>query len=242
MSLRYTITPDPTVGGTKTTYTETDLSKEFNPANQSGHNIVGSRASWPKETVADGLAANWTFPADAVAFRPESGFTKDSQLTCTDCHTSPAGGDSGPHGSPYQFGLVADGVYDTDYGVYRRWYQTRLNEWNTTFLCGRCHLKDSNKIHRMVSHSQYTCASCHVAIPHGWQLPRLLREGALPATNIAPYNRDTSHKLAPSDVYIWKGSLQKFSNQAHTPDDWTGASCAGEFCHGDPLSGLPWAP
>ncbi len=238
MNLRFTTPADPTLGSSSTySYYSTDLSREFNPANQSGHNIVGSRSSWPKEGPADGLAYSWPFPADSVAFRAGSGLTKDSQLTCTDCHTSDAGGAVGPHGSEYPFGLVADGVYDAASGTYKRWYETRLGEWDSEFLCGRCHNMNTNKAHQITAnaaysnHRYFTCASCHVAIPHGWQLPRLLREDKVVAADIAPYTRSNSH-IIPSEgtTYVWSGDLDKFSNEAHTPAGWQSNDCAA-YCH-----------
>jgi predicted CXXCH cytochrome family protein len=234
MRLTFRVALDPTLGGTGTfSYSGTDLAREFNPANQSGHNIVGSRSSWPKEGVADGLAYAWPFPSDAAAFRSGSGLTKNSQLTCTDCHSSSQGGVSGPHGSSTPFNLVADGVYDSYSGTYKRWYQTTLDEWNTTFLCGRCHNRASNSVHSVYRHGYFTCSSCHVAVPHGWLLPRLLRQDELPAANISPYTRSTSHKLDPASTWLWDGETDRFTAEPHGPTgaDWQNRDCDA-FCHG----------
>ncbi|MDI6900672.1 MAG: cytochrome c3 family protein [Anaerosomatales bacterium] len=253
MGIRFTVPSDPTLGGSSTfSYYETDLAREFNPANQSGHNIVGSQSDWPKEGAADGLAYSWPFPSDAAAFRSGTGLTKDSRLTCTDCHTSEAGGAVGPHGSQYPFGLVADGVYDSFSGTYKRWYETRLEEWNDEFLCGRCHVMGSNNVHRLSAtlqynnHRYFTCASCHVSIPHGWQLPRLLREDAV--LELSPYIRSTRHIIDPDNSsYVWSGDLDEFSAEPHTPTGWQSSDCAA-YCHvhnarhESPWQITPWSP
>lgn len=233
MKLTFQTVVDPTLGYTQIIgVNSTDLSREFNPANQSGHNIVGSRTNFPKEGPSDGLAYDWPFPSDTQAFRGGTGLTKNSMLTCTDCHSSEVGGVSGPHGSSTPFNLVADGVYDSYSGTYKRWYQTTLDEWDTEFLCGRCHKKTSNSVHGVARHGYFTCSSCHVAIPHGWMLPRLLRQDMLPAANIAPYVRDTRHKLDPASSYVWDGSIRRFTAEPHGPTStgWQNRDCDA-FCH-----------
>ncbi len=169
-------------------HTATNVAAEFNPVNESGHNVLGAQTTWPKTSVATGiLLNNWNFPTTNV-FR--TGWTVTSKVTCTDCHTYEAAGGRGPHG-----GANAYMVPSVD-GAYVRYYNNAFLVANTYgmspgTICSKCHdLYDGatwgNTVHAehvgRVGNNQ--CSDCHTKIPHGWRRPRLLGYTSDPA----PYN------------------------------------------------------
>ncbi|MEW6427889.1 MAG: cytochrome c3 family protein [Thermodesulfobacteriota bacterium] len=164
----------------------TDTALEFNPLNQSLHPV----------TVTLTAAAN-------------SIKLKDSQLTatwqpagsktmyCSDCHNVESGSPTGPHGSavrwmlsgtnkawPYQ-DFVNNG---TSAGTYWDLNNRTTNSGTANGLfCLNCHPDprsvDSNNVHRVGDHTSYVCLRCHIRVPHGGKIPRLLTDldGGLPA-------------------------------------------------------------
>ena len=146
----------------------TDIAKEFNPGNQSGHNVMGATSSWPKSTVAQGLPYAFpTFPTSGVFVTTTiSNMSVNYKVTCSDCHSSNAvSGAKGPHGS--------GALYIVNQSGASHWYQYNLGQMSST-VCGRCHDASSNSAHTAGNHSNYPCDYCHVRIPHGWKRPRLL--------------------------------------------------------------------
>lgn len=183
----------PTTGGSGG-YGGTDLSIEFNPANQGGHNVMGTDTKWPYENRTGTL--QWSPMAFSNTFRAGSGMSRTSKLTCSDCHTDAAAGAAkGPHGSAVRFITLGDTANGS-----KAWYSYTLTEWgnNANFLCGKCHVKDTSQIggedhpHGKENGSYGTdkhaeCEQCHVRIPHGWKRPRLLRND----NDVLPYANPT---------------------------------------------------
>jgi hypothetical protein len=153
------------------TYTSTDLALEFNPSNQSEHNVFGQTIGMEGSFTVDGTTYEMPLPADSAFLKTE--WTHDSPVTCTDCHTNTtAGAARGPHGSSTPW-MIATG--------YRSWSNTtNLNNLNTAVsgqyvICTKCHqnLSSSNSAHDK-HNDRATCWNCHISIPHGWKRPRLL--------------------------------------------------------------------
>jgi hypothetical protein len=149
------------------TYISSDQALEFNPANDSGHNVMGTRTSWPKETVGSfksGLAYSMTWPTNATF---QTGWSKTSKLTCTDCHTYTAGNAKGPHGSTAR--MLIDSAYPAPY------QDAQLGD--TDMICAKCHGNvDGINDGHVSDHggANGRCIACHIKIPHGWKRPRLL--------------------------------------------------------------------
>lgn len=164
--------------------TWTDISVEFNPRNPGGHAVIG----------------NSRVPAtQPVNFIANSGLTKNSILTCTDCHVSsydtskssiyPSGG----HASKNPFMLK--GNYDPS-------LDSRVTTGGPAEMCSKCHdpyaygifdqttptptpqppsgfsTGTGNNKHLDHSHGQglviYKCAQCHSARIHGWKRPGMI--------------------------------------------------------------------
>ncbi len=165
--------------GSATNPVMTNLAQEFNPGNASYHPVVatlnaGTGNGSVKALRAGHLKAPWnTNPGNQT-------------MKCIDCHNTDAASPAaqGPHGSAAQFMLR---------GANTRWPGTNNlseAEYNNTF-CVNCHQYrdptsggDPNEAHRRhQGESPTRCYSCHIMIPHGGGLGRLLgdRNGSMPS-------------------------------------------------------------
>jgi predicted CXXCH cytochrome family protein len=149
------------------TYISSDQALEFNPANDSGHNVLGALTNWPKETAGSfkSAAYSMTWPTNATF---KTGWSKASKVTCSGCHTYSAGNAKGPHGSTVR--MIIDSAYT---GV---WQSAELGD--TNMICAKCHenIDNANDAHGESDHSgsDGRCIACHIKVPHGWKRPRML--------------------------------------------------------------------
>ncbi len=148
----------------------TDTALEFNTANQSYHPVVG--ATRTTNRIASGnLSGGWAL---------------GDTMFCTDCHSSNSAA-LGPHGSsvkwllagankswPYQ-GSANNG---TSMGTPSYWiYNNRATNLGTAngLFCMNCHNPLNTTIHnRTAPHSDLPCVNCHIRVPHGGKLARLM--------------------------------------------------------------------
>lgn len=199
----------------------TDVAWEMNINNRSGHPVVinalnrtGSYA--PKQLDSRQLTAPWSNAPGAVT------------MYCSDCHGSDAemtGDPKGPHGSNLKFMLKGennywptkpDGVtlYDTnDIG----------NGGDTGLFCKNCH--DLNEPHKnqwasWMRNRNFSCVTCHVAVPHGSPISRLIGYSNFPA----PYNYKGNSLRVTGFV---KNGLTNINR-----GDVSGSGCGGGMCHG----------
>ena len=106
----------------------------------------------------------------------------DSQMTCTDCHTALAGsGANGPHGANVKFALDARFPRDWKFAIPAG--MTGTTATNNNIICAKCHNLNEvagstspAAVHRRSDHTGRPCVTCHTAIPHGSNRPRLLSE------------------------------------------------------------------
>ncbi len=206
--------------------TYTDQSREFNPNNLSYHMV------WSGTSRVPGTVTNFI-----------NGWTRDSQMYCSDCHKSSTVGDpKGAHGSatPWMLGGYTDPgsaryvTGDNDGAVYS---DQAARDADFTFCYG-CHsssfagtgfTQGTKNLHTVGAHLR-ACTNCHVAVPHGWNrkhmlyfsIPTIVGGPADPA----PYNDhvgDTTYGL-PSTMNI-----------DQTPGNWVKADCGSEaVCHVPP--------
>ncbi|MDO8963004.1 MAG: cytochrome c3 family protein [Coriobacteriia bacterium] len=202
-----------TVGAPARVATATDLAREFNPNNDSGHNVAGQ--VWPKTSGFASAARTWTWGSDATMFVAGKGLTSTYKMTCTDCHSNTASA-KGPHGSSLPFMLKA--------GTSGRWYAQSLTNWANT-LCASCHIKNSNNTHSDTNHNGYACNMCHVQIPHGWKRPRMLVRSA---ADPAPYSGKVS------------GALNGITNANKTYNGWVKGDCDAPCTGSHPAIATPW--
>jgi predicted CXXCH cytochrome family protein len=205
--------------------TYTDQAREFNPNNLSYHMV------WSGTSRVPGTVGNFI-----------NGWTRDSQMYCSDCHKSSTAGDpEGPHGSatPGMLGGYLDpgsARYVTGDNDGAKYGSQAARDADFTFCFG-CHdssftgtgfTDGGDNLHTKGDHLR-ACTNCHVAVPHGWNRKHMLYF-SIPATvggtvDPAPYNDhagDTSYGL-PSDMNI-----------DQTPGNWQKEDCngSGDVCHG----------
>jgi hypothetical protein len=154
--------------GNGRTYISTDVAMEFNPSNQSEHNVLGQSVSMETAFIPNATSRTWTKPLDSAFL--VTGWTSNSKMTCTDCHTNnSATAAKGPHGSSTPWMILTG---------YTTWTNTSTFT-TTTLICFKCHtnLATSNKVHdehdTRGNEGGY-CRYCHVKVPHGWKRPRLI--------------------------------------------------------------------
>jgi predicted CxxxxCH...CXXCH cytochrome family protein len=157
----------------------TDIGLEFNPNNQSYHPVVSTLpASDPSATYGSSRLA---------AAQLINGWAPGMTMSCTDCHdsSSATSGSRGPHGSSVKWMLS---------GPNRAWpYQGAASNGETTgtlwtlsnratgagtadgLFCLNCHPStNQNNVHSTGNHSSYTCTECHIRVPHGGKVSRLI--------------------------------------------------------------------
>jgi hypothetical protein len=173
----------------------TDLALEFNPNNASAHPIVvplnsqtGSLGTKP--LTAARMVAPWTNVGTQV-------------MTCTDCHATDSAASKGPHGSSVKWmlaGVNKAWPYATAAGnggstgtLFRlATYNTGAGTANGLF-CLNCHTirpatgGNAFHIHADTTGGEHggnaimACASCHIRVPHGGKISRLLQTTNAPA-------------------------------------------------------------
>lgn len=144
---------------------DTDCAQEFSPANKSGHPVVIGLDSYTNSTAVGGkrglLSAALTAPWN-VSIGTQT-------MMCVDCHdattTTPGGFAQGPHGSANQFILRGPNAAN--------WPSVTLNNYSSSW-CANCHPAGQNNVHSAGDHSGYRCYNCHIVVPHGGRMSRLI--------------------------------------------------------------------
>ena len=158
--------------GTATAPVQTDCAQEFSPMNLSGHPVVTGLDNYPNSIVVGGKKGLL-----AAAMKPPWNVNVGQQtMTCSDCHntdaTTPAA--QGPHGSAAQFILRGPNA--------NNWPNVTLANFNSSW-CANCHNNSAGAGHTEGDHSGQACYVCHIVIPHGGKMSRLIadRDGTMPA-------------------------------------------------------------
>ncbi len=156
-----------------------DVGLEFNPNNQAYHPVVQALPSTGNRRLAAGALTG--------------GWTPGSVMTCTDCHATDSAGSKGPHGSSvkwmlnpnttgtkyynWPYTLASDNGKST--GTLLQSYGTATPDNN---FCISCHVFSAGgDAHAQGNKHQATCVSCHIRVPHGGKVPRLLTGANAPA-------------------------------------------------------------
>jgi predicted CxxxxCH...CXXCH cytochrome family protein len=181
----------------------TDLGFEFNPNNASRH-PVGSALAVANQLTAAKLTGGWK-PGDV--------------MTCSDCHSTDSTASKGPHGSAVKWmlsGVNKAWPYTTAAGnggsagtLYRiATYNTGAGTKDGLF-CLNCHtVRPATGVNNWHSNSNVTagqhgsnaimaCASCHIRVPHGGKISRLLQ------TTNAPARYRSNGSTATSSFDFW---------------------------------------
>jgi predicted CXXCH cytochrome family protein len=156
--------------GSVTNPVETDLAQNFSPMNRSGHPIVTGLDNYVNSTAVGSPARRGLQPAAMKA--PWNVNVGQQTMTCSDCHDSDATlpAAQGPHGSAARFML--SGANATN------WPSLTLGSSAANFAnswCANCH-NSVNNVHTRSNHSSRTCNQCHIVVPHGGKLSRLIAD------------------------------------------------------------------
>ncbi|HET8734824.1 MAG TPA: hypothetical protein VFM45_13745, partial [Anaeromyxobacteraceae bacterium] len=153
-----------------------DMAEEFSPTNTSGHPVVTGLQNYtgntaPKALTVGQMRAPWNAAGNATTGTGVGYQT----MACTDCHSGDAASPAvqGPHGSATNFMLR---------GTNKTWPNLTLSSTNYgTSFCANCHTwstsTPSNHPHGVGNHSSLRCYNCHVVVPHGGKLARLMGDG-----------------------------------------------------------------
>ena len=219
--------------------TGTDQGKEFNTQNKSYHNVEGaanppSSNTYGNFNIGSGISTdargtNWSLNNYAYEMMPRyNGYTNNQlrnvAMLCSDCHGNTTDAPQGVHGSPRPSILkVPPGSpYTTwDFSITIR---NRSNCW-----CFNCHdpsFTNSgfsgedgelhvNKHYKDSAH----CMTCHVKIPHGWNLmPKLSKpQGVVMnyGAEYTPYNGSPSNNSGiGTSITNWPASGTWTENDA----------------------------
>lgn len=193
---------------------ETDLAKEFNPANPSFHD-VGLYTGAARDYVG--------------SFQSGTNMTGSTVLYCSSCHGADSGSStlqatSGPvHGSTNQY--ILKGTWNSSL--------TLSSSTASNNLCLKCHdvksgssrfTNRTRNLHALSKHANASCQSCHSEVPHGGKRPSLIT--IMPSSPITgAYQYDASY----DGVY---GKNSKLSLKAWKSGGtyWKESDCGG--CHG----------
>jgi len=203
----------------------TDLALEFNPNNASGHPIVTGLNNYPNSPAPKALTA-------AKMKAPWNVNLGTQVMACTDCHATDSTASKGPHGSSVKWMLTGTNKawpYTTTAGngastgtLFRIATYSTGNGTANGLFCLNCHtITASNSWH---SNSNVTggehggnaimaCASCHIRVPHGGKISRLLQTTNAPARYKSNGNGATSSytQFGPTTGTV-KGSTVSSSN------------------------------
>ncbi len=163
--------------GAVTTPVETDAAQEFSPNNRSGHPIVTGLNNYPNSIAVGSPVRKGLQPAALKA--PWNTNVGSQTMTCSDCHTiSDTLAAQGPHGSASDFILR---------GPNTAWPRVGLANFATSF-CANCHNNSAGEPHAQGGHTSsltgwslgsagLPCYRCHIVIPHGGAMSRLIGDG-----------------------------------------------------------------
>ncbi len=213
----------------------TDQAWELNPNNRSGHPVVMSLnnrpgSAEPKALKPEHLRTPWN---------TNPGF---NTMYCSDCHgaDNELGGDPrGPHGSNMKYMLKGERNYWPAKPTGELYVVRDIFEGGDTDLfCANCHDLTIPQVHRFKGGQiggfetltdplkSTTCVTCHVAVPHGSTISRLIGYENFPE----PYNfNGNSLKL---QGYVKTNDFNRLTN-AYSLD----AACS---CHDGSNGTVPY--
>ncbi len=199
--------------GTAVNPLETDVAQEFNPNNKSGHPVVTGLDNYPNSTVISGKKGLLA----AALKAPWNTSIGQQTMMCSDCHNTDAGSlaAQGPHGSAVQFMLRTPNSAN--------WPNVTLSTFNTSW-CANCHNNSAGAGHTEGGHSSYRCYVCHIVIPHGGKMSRLIADNDTMPARYA-YNNILSTQ-----------NVQAFTKSATT--GYSTSSCKAQ-CYADHQTTTP---
>jgi hypothetical protein len=162
-----------------------NLATDFNPNNASFHPVVGALVTGACSTTGPNACQLNT--AEMT-----NGWKPGDVMYCSDCHgnddQATAGASQGPHASAVKFILRGPNTkWPFQSNGTTRWtpgnYTTNQGNANGLF-CLNCHTLKSTPHTDRSNHSNLACTSCHIQLPHGGKVKRLMRTTNTPAPYI----------------------------------------------------------
>lgn len=211
--------------GMYTTWNEsgwTDVAREFNPGNQSYHPVV---QALPLQ--GDDPSTSWG--SSRLAEKQLSGgWMQGDTMWCSDCHgDSMQGTAEGPHGSSVPY-ILKETVPSTK-GPRVYWPNrpegtpytidnVAADGLESQLFCSNCHINISgNRAHEKSDmHKSGPCTQCHILVPHGGKMSRLIGDGS--PTSTMP----TRYAAGGNRSSIKVASFQK----QQYPDNYGPGNCA----------------
>ena len=134
--------------------------------NKSGHPIITGLDNYPNSILTNTPAKRGLQAAQMKA--PWNVNLGQQTMMCSDCHNTDAATPAaqGPHGSAAQFMLRGANSAN--------WPNVTLANYATSW-CANCH-NSVNNVHSNSHHTSRPCYACHIVIPHGGKLSRLMAD------------------------------------------------------------------
>lgn len=159
--------------GSATTPVQTDCAQEFSPMNRSGHPVVTGLDNYPN-SIAVGGKKGLLAGAMKAPWNTNIG---QQTMMCSDCHGTDNTNSlaaQGPHGSAAQYMLVGPNAAN--------WPNVTLGNIGTSW-CMNCHNNSAGAGHTEGNHSGSQCYVCHIVVPHGGKMSRLIgsNNGTMPS-------------------------------------------------------------
>ena len=212
----------------------TDQAWELNPNNKSAHPIVMSANDRPEDLTVDHTGDGTYTPRELQAEQLLSPWAENygnNVMYCSDCHGSDdeLGGDPrGPHGSNLRYILKGENNFWPAKSDGVTLYTTGdiKNGTDTGLFCKNCH--DVQKPHKdwwsTMANKNYSCVTCHVAVPHGSPVSRMIGYSNFPepynyqgnSLFIEHYRKSAYNVIQETDVYVQGGCK---NNGCHNTDD-----------------------
>ena len=230
----------------------TDVAMEININNRSGHPVVMSantRTLAADNTQVGSYAPRALDPLQLL--EPWKSFAGTSTMYCSDCHGSeteaPGAADpKGPHGSTRRYLLKgANQYWPTKDDGFTLYDMDDIGVVGNGLFCANCHDLDypHTKWKSTMAGRGFTCVTCHVAVPHGSPVSRLIGYKSFPA----PYDYNNSSLMIEE---YKKTDLDPFDQVDQAGNIWAGTSCSsggagpggGNGCHGTNVVGFDSVP
>nr|WP_279342883.1 cytochrome c3 family protein [Geothrix paludis] len=196
-------------------FQETDVAREFNPNNRSGHPVVASLNNYTGSYAPKALVQ-----AQMLSGSPWVTNVGNQTMMCSDCHNTDGAAAQGPHGSANQFMLKGANSAN--------WPNVTLQNFSTSW-CANCHTTFSNDPHGG-HHLSYPCYDCHVVIPHGSLRSRLIGDRTNMPTRYAYQNNLNNMQIQ---------GFQKASSMSSYTDKYCQAACDSQHS-AVPAANEPW--
>lgn len=224
----------------KTGEAATDQAWEFNPKNKSAHPVVMSHnemktygGNAAKHPEVEGRYADSLTSANLKT--PWSNNPGNNTMYCSDCHGADeqTSDPRGPHGSSYKYMLKGRGNYWPYKPNGALWDIDSTTVDNPDLFCQNCHRTEAVGVHVFKADrsrfSNMVCVNCHIGIPHGSKVSRLMAYAAMPH----PYNFNGNAKMKGFRAL---GAYNYVTTQRGKGNHWTNdtTTCS---CHGSAVGG-----